>query len=400
MRPDQGMVVVRVLFASLPVRSHIGPMLPLAAAAAHAGHEVVFVTGPDAVRWIEDAGLTAVPAGLPAGELARRYGRAFAAETLARLAPGQRLEHLVLHALIGIAAPEMADDLVPLAQAWRPDLVIGNLAEWAGEVAATVVGVPHVVHGFGPPKSQASRPAVRAALGKLHARWGVDAARADSHVTDNYLDIWPAGARTQAGPWAYPNSWPLRPDHALPLSNPWPRPAVLDGLPYDRTVYVTAGTTHNTTPGCLETMVEALHGEGVNVVVTIGLNGDRDRLGPQPDHVRIERYIPQDTLLPHCDAIVCNAGAGTVLGSLAHAKPLVMAPVAADQHEIAAQIVQAGAGAICPTRPISRIEVRDALRAIRADPAYGAAAARLGEQIHSMPAPAEVVAKLETLVPR
>jgi hypothetical protein len=119
-----------------------------------AGHDVVFLTGPDAVAHVRSAGLKAMPAGLRAAEFRGRYVRAFGSE-LRELSPQERLEHLLLHGLIGIAAPAMAADQLPFAKSWRPDLVIGNLGEWASEVVATAVGAPHVIHGFSSPKSGA-----------------------------------------------------------------------------------------------------------------------------------------------------------------------------------------------------------------------------------------------------
>jgi len=372
-------------------------MLPLAREAARLGHHVVFATGPDAVAQVQGAGLQALPAGLSFIEVRRRYAQAAGLE-LAGLSPQERLEHLLLHGLIGIAAPAMLEDLLPFAGTWQPDLVIRNLGEPAAEVVATAAGVPHVIHGFSSPKSSYFATAHRAGLAELYEGCGIDPPSGDSRLTTPYLDIWPEGLHTQAEDWQYPNMWPLRPENAIPLSTPAARPGTLDRLPYERTVYVTAGTTHNSTPGLLETMVAALHDEAVNVVVTIGSDGDLDRFGAQPKHVRVERYIPQNTLLPHCDVVLCSAGAGTVLGALAHAIPLVVAPVATDQYEMAAQIEHAGAGRACSTQPLSPAAVRESFQEVSANPAYSAAAARLREQILSMPTPAELVRRLDELL--
>jgi UDP:flavonoid glycosyltransferase YjiC (YdhE family) len=388
---------VRVLLASMPTQSHIAPMLPLACAAHRAGHDVVFTTGPDAVAQVRRAGLEALPAGLRFAEVRRRYAQASGSE-LAGLSPQERLAHLLRHGLIGIAAPAMAEELLPFASMWKPDLVIGNLGEWASEVVATAVGVPHVIHGFSSPKSGELAAVLREGLAEVYEGYGIDPPRSDSHLANPYLDIWPDGLRSQTEDWLYPNMWPLRPENALPLAAPAPSPAALAGLPYERTVYVTAGTTHNATPGLLETMLEGLREETVNVVATIGPDGDLDRFGAQPEHIRIERYIAQNTLLPHCDVVVCSAGAGTVLGALAHATPLVVAPVATDQYEMAAQVEQAGAGRACSTQPLSPAAVRESFQEVSANPAYSAAAARLGEQILSMPTPADLIPRLDELI--
>jgi hypothetical protein len=88
---------VRMLFTSMPVRSHITPVLALAITARGAGREVVFATGPDAVQYVEAAGLTAVTGGLPSAEIGARYAGRFPPDTLRELSPDQRLEHLVVH---------------------------------------------------------------------------------------------------------------------------------------------------------------------------------------------------------------------------------------------------------------------------------------------------------------
>ncbi|HET6504843.1 MAG TPA: nucleotide disphospho-sugar-binding domain-containing protein [Amycolatopsis sp.] len=382
---------MRILFSALPAHSHITPSLPLAEAAVRAGHEVRYATGPDALRYVETAGIRAIPAGLTWAEALGRYTERYPAETLAGLDSVARLSHLGLHCMIEITGPAMAEELLPIARDWQPDLMVSTTAEISGELVAALTGVPHVVHGFGIPKTSTGAFApFRPAIAQLHARWGVPPARTAACIESPYLDIWPSTLRLEAEDWYHPVMWAIRPENVLPVS--MPRPEVLADLPYERTAYVTLGTTYNTTPGVLETLIEALSDESVNLVVTVGKNGDPDRFGPQPDHVRIEHFIPQAALLPHCDVVVCHAGAGTILGALAHGLPLVMTPFATDQHELAASVESGGAGISCAA---SAEAVRKAFRQVCADPSYRAAAIRAGEQIHSMPTPDEIVERLE-----
>ena len=58
------------------------------------------------------------------------------------------------------------------------------------------------------------------------------------------------------------------------------------------------------------------------VVVTVGRRNDPSALGPQPANVAVHQYIPQATLLPHCQAAVIHGGDGTMLGALAAGLPL------------------------------------------------------------------------------
>jgi UDP-N-acetylglucosamine transferase subunit ALG13 len=294
--------------------------------------------------------------GLTRPEAVARYQSAFPAGTFVGLSATERLVCLVVHLLVGTFAPAMAEDLVPFAQQWRPSLVVSNPTAYSGKLAAAAIGVPQVMHGFSAPRRDdaASGSAVHAAVQELFSRCGAGDAVSSSYTNEPYLDIWPRALHPHGERWLYPDMWPLRPENVVPLPAPVPKPAVLDleGLPYDRTAYLTIGTDFNKTAAALQAMVEALVEERANLVVTTGANGDLDRFGPQPAHVRVERYVPQQALLPHCDVVVCHGGAGSVLGALAHKVPLVMLPLAADHHEVAAQVAAAGAGLVC-SQPVA-----------------------------------------------
>src|ERR1700759_2758470 len=127
---------MRLLFVSMPIHSHLTPMLPLATSAVAAGHTGACATGPDALVRVDKPGITGVPAGLPRDEVARRYRRRYPAVELAGLPPRRRADHRQIHAIIGISAPAMAADLVPFARDFRPDVVVNNLVAYAGRVAA------------------------------------------------------------------------------------------------------------------------------------------------------------------------------------------------------------------------------------------------------------------------
>jgi UDP:flavonoid glycosyltransferase YjiC (YdhE family) len=393
---------MRVLFDSTPLYSHITPTLPLAEALQAAGHEVVFATGPESVAQVEDAGLTAFTAGHTYVEALARYNSAFPPESLAGLTAGQRWEHIVEHGSIALVSAAIAVDLVPFAQQWRPDLVIGNLTAVGGVVAAALTGATHVMHAFGPPKTAEIAESRRRGHVRLYERWGVDPRRARTDFDGPYLDIWPSAlaADSEGQNLLYQDAWPMRPESALPLPVRPPRPALLEGLPYDRTAYVTLGTTYNRAPGVFAALFEALRDERVNVVATIGSDADPEAFGAVPQHVRVARFVPQLDILPHCDVVVCQAGAGTVLGTLAHGLPLVMLPVASDHHDIARHIEAGGAGLVCPPGEGRADALREALHRVGAEPAFRAAAEEVRRQMLEMPDTAQIVTRLEKLAAR
>jgi UDP-N-acetylglucosamine transferase subunit ALG13 len=383
---------VRILFSSLSVRSHLLPTLPLAGALRDSGCEVTYATGPDAVGWVRSHGLEAVPAGLTREKFMQLYSARYS-EEIAGLDPDARLAHLLLYGLVGISAPAAARDMLPLVAAWRPQVVVGTMADWASEVAAASVGAAHVVHGFGPPKGDGLRDRLFAALDSVHAECGVEPRPLSERVSDIYLDIWPPSLSSSTGDLSYPCAWLLRPQDVMPTDAARLAEAG-GGHGVAATVYVTAGTTYTTPAGLLETIVEALRDAPVRAVVTVGPDGDPNRFGRLPDHIRVERFVPQAELLPHCDAVICHGGAGTTLGALAHGVPLVIVPVASDHHEVAESTVSAGCALALPLASSTPASVAASLEAVLADPGYRASAGAVASEMAAMTGPAEVAARL------
>ena len=104
-------------------------------------------------------------------------GAAFAAVVpdLEAIDPAVRIPTLIA-GVFGGAALRRAEDLVPRAEAWRPDLVVHPITELAGAVAAERVGVPRLVHGFGPLPAEAWTW-FGARFGELCEAWDVPEAR-------------------------------------------------------------------------------------------------------------------------------------------------------------------------------------------------------------------------------
>ena len=85
-------------------------------------------------------------------------------------------------------------------------------------------------------------------------------------------------------------------------------------------VYITLGTVFNK-PELLRQLLDGLDGS-VSALVTTGRNVDPESLGGRPSNVRVERFVPQEQVLPRCAAVVSHAGSGSVRGALAHGLPL------------------------------------------------------------------------------
>jgi UDP:flavonoid glycosyltransferase YjiC (YdhE family) len=118
-------------------------------------------------------------------------------------------------------------------------------------------------------------------------------------------------------------------------------------------------------------------------------------VGDQPDHVRVERYVPQSAVLPHCDVVVSHAGSGTSLATLEHELPQLCLPQGADQFLNAAAIAGYGAGLSLLPDAASAEAIGAAVQQLLEDSSYRAAAQRIASSIRAMPTPADVAEVLE-----
>jgi UDP:flavonoid glycosyltransferase YjiC (YdhE family) len=343
-------------------------MLPLVASAVHAGHEVTFATGSEGIHLVARPGVRAVELGHSWADSSKWYGNLLDETKPALKTPDDALLHYILNVFIDYLAHGMAPGLIRFVAEQAPDVVISETSELAGRVAATLAGVPHIVHGFGPQQSGKIVTPVTAALVPMQARYGIPADVTRTWNDELYLDIWPE-AIDDDSPKMFENARPLRP---AAVSSPLPPDPVLDGLPFDNTVYVTIGTMFNATAAgenALDKLISVFADEQLNAVVTVGRDGDVDRFDRGLDNVIVRDFIPQDAVLPYVDAVLSHGGSGTALGALAHGIPHVMMPLATDQHRIAARIARAGAGLVV-SHESSVDEVRSAVRRAISEPGF------------------------------
>jgi MGT family glycosyltransferase len=149
-------------------------------------------------------------------------------------------------------------------------------------------------------------------------------------------------------------------------------------------LYVTFGSVLPALPAFPEIFratARALDEVGVPALFTVGIEVDLDALGPVPEHVRIERWVPQAAIMPNVRAMVGHGGSGTTRLALAAGVPSVIFPAFADQPRNARRVAELGAG--IELEHIS--ELADALRRVLDDPSYRAAAERVAAEIAALP---------------
>jgi UDP:flavonoid glycosyltransferase YjiC (YdhE family) len=355
---------MKILFTSGPLYGHVNPMLSLALAARRAGHEVAFATGPDLATHVERFGLDVWPVGLTHAEAGGSQHGAW------------------LNYFVQAALPR-ASELVPRALAWRPDIVVHEETELAGPAVAAVCSARHAVHGLGLVPSMKIWPPFAEAVGRIGAQWvpPPELASRLSHAT--YLRLSPSALQPEMPPF-WRHVMALRPVVAPPGARER-LPFDFNVLPFEHSIHLTLGTvfTHGTV--VLREALKGLRDLGCNVIVAVGPDGDPDAFGPQPLHVRIERYVPHALLLPRCRLVVSQGGAGVMLGALGLGLPQLLLPQGADQFGNAEALVRAGAGESLANGDVSAVQIAASASRLLADARFTHAARAIQTELAAMP---------------
>ena len=384
---------MRALFTTIPASGHFHPLVPLARAAIDAGHEVAFAASASFRPDVEAAGFRCFPAGVD------RQGRQMVdLFAQARDLTGPDLARFFgVDYLVNFEARAFVPDLLALARDWPPDLIVRETAQYGGCIAAEALGIPHAsVRSNVSTASFGQRHLVAEALTALRAAFGLPA-DPDGVSPFRYLHL----ACEPPGFW--PADEPLAPTYHLLRPVPFDRsgdeglPPWVEELPDAPTVCATLGTAANRSPAVFAAILEGLRGEDVNLIVAVGRNVDPADFGPQPANVHIERYIPLSLLLPHCDLVVNQGGFSTVTTTLLHGLPMVVIPLWADQPQNARSCARLGVGEVIGPGDRSAEAIREAVRAVLADPTYRRNAERVRGEMAALPGPEYAVALLERL---
>jgi MGT family glycosyltransferase len=166
-------------------------------------------------------------------------------------------------------------------------------------------------------------------------------------------------------------------------------------------VLVTLGTVFPQESGDLfHRLLAGVRDLSVDVLVTVGPALAPAELGPQPPHVRVERFVPVAEVLPRCAAVVSHGGSGTVVAALAAGVPCVLLPMGADQPWNADRCVELGVGRALDAVTATPAEVREALLAVLQEPSYRLAAEAIRAEVVGLPGPGHAAELLEQLAHR
>ena len=373
---------MKILFAAIGAYGHLYPMMPLALAAAEAGHQVTVATGEP---FLDRLPLPTVPAytGLPLKDVE--------AETRRRH-PDARGMDLSAALFADVAAGHIGPTMIENCERLEPDLMVYEVLNTGAGLAADILKVPAVTfsislsHTFSPLVHQATITHQRA----LWSTRGLEPPEGPL-MAAALLDPVPPSLQSFGGDSpieviairsvAYGDVASELPRW---LAEPKTRPRI----------YLTLGTVSFGAVEVLRRVIEETASLDLDVLVAVGPEGDPSLLGDLPDRVRVERFVAQSRVLGLVDLMVHHGGTGSVLGALEAGIPQLILPQGADQFVNADLLSQVGAAraVLEPEPPAGTI--REAVSALIGASDERRVARRLRDEMAAMPSPAEVVDRL------
>ncbi len=379
---------LRILFTFVGGQGHFDPLVPIARATAAAGHTVAFGCAPSMVSTVETTGFTALAMGTDTSSPPQR--------TPLRPLDSEREDRHLRDRFARYTAQYRVPRTLELCSVWGPNLLVCDETDFGAVVAAECLGLPIATVLVTAAGSFVRTEVVGEALNELRAKHSLTP-DPELEMLSRYLVLspFPPSFRDPAFPppptlHAFCQSILRTADDSVP--------AWSTVLPTAPTVYFTLGTIFNMESGdLLWRVLSGLKELPINLIVTLGHHIDPAEFGPQPANVRIERYIPQASLLPHCDLVVSHGGSGSVFGALAHGLPSVLIPIGADQPLNTRRCLDLGVGRVLDAVEVTPESVRAAASMVLEDSAYRQNAQHVRDEIAGLPEPAHAVDLLERL---
>jgi MGT family glycosyltransferase len=371
--------MARYLVYTSPARGHLYPIVPTLEELRRRGHEVAVRTLASEVELLRDLGLGAEAID-PAIE--RREIDDWRARTpVGALQTGLR----------GFFERARHDgpDLRRAIEEERPDALLVDINTWGAMAAAETAGLPWAtwcpyflpVPSRDTPPFGLGLPPARGALGRLrdrllspvllglynHLAPELDAVRAELGAPpvrriERAMIRAPVMLYMTAEPFEYPRSdWP----GSVRLVGPgiWDPPAKSPAWLEDvrrPVVLVTCSTEFQNDGKLVQTALEALSGENVEVVVTTA-GVDPSSFTPPPN-ARVERFVPHRPVLERAACVVCHGGMGITQKALAAGVPVCVVPFGRDQLEVARHVEVAHAGTRLPAGRLRPDRLRASVR--------------------------------------
>lgn len=381
---------MRVLFTSLRNTSHFLPLVPFIEACLGRGHEVGVAAPSDLAERVAKTGAQFFPFGHP--------GDAGLGPIWARLrgvSPEEGGRIVIGEIFAGANAAAAIPELRKTVEAFKPSVIVRESQEYAAIVTAELASIPHARVAITLHRPEAAFFAIAAAAVDRHREkvgLSLDPG-GNALLGEPVLTLMPESLEDPVSKSAHVRRFRATRSAPLPLPEWW-------GGDERPLVYVTLGTVAggmDNWTASYRTVADAVAALPVRVLFTVGKDLAPEALGEMPPNVRVERFVPQDDVLPHAAAALCHGGSGSVLGALAAGVPLVVTPLFADQPDNAERVAANGAGLALDGRALSVDGVREALSRVLGENSFRIAARRFAAEIAALPAMNEAAVEIERI---
>ncbi|GAA0639166.1 DUF1205 domain-containing protein [Kutzneria viridogrisea] len=375
----------RVLLATSVTTTHHHSMAPFGRAAFAAGHQVRFAAPPGLVDAVARTGLPVHPVGpdLPTEVVVERAVQRAAAQ-------GRPFDGKLIFCDV---AEAMTEDLLALAEQWRPDVVVWDTGTFAGAVVAAKLGVRSIRFLWGADILKRGRPLAErmpAEFWSLFDRVGAPRPADSDWVT---IDPAPPSLRLPTTDELHPVRYvPYGVHGEIPrwLCEPPPQPRIC--LTFGMTVNGQMGEQFAIYRQVITSLVDML--AELDAELVIAMPPDQLAGIQLPDRVRAVGTFPLPMLLSTCSLLIHHGGMGSALTAGLLGVPQLLIPQLPDNRFYANSFVPTGAVRCVPADEITPAGLRRDVTDLLGDPAFRAAADRVRTEMLAQPLPNTVVDKL------
>jgi UDP:flavonoid glycosyltransferase YjiC (YdhE family) len=344
----------RALFVCAPATGHFNPLVPIARACADSGHEVAFATTDNFSSVPEQLGFQTFSFGEP-GPVP----------------------------IACLFQPAAIDGLTEVMLDWSADVVVHDHVAAGAVLAGEQARIPNVYVSVGIMRSAEMLASIDNAIRPRWLERGFSPPASAGLYRYLYIDRCPPSLQRHA-------ISEIATAHAIkPESFDEPDgiriPDWLRASPSKPTVYVTLGTEFNSFDMFSRILTSICNETTVNVIVTIGVNRYPSSFGPQPEHIRIERYIPQSAVMAVADLVICHGGSGAIMGALTAGVPMLLLPQGADQFDNTSCCVERGVARALFAEQVTTDAIQLGVQTLLRDTAYRTAAAEVATEIRQLP---------------
>ncbi|MFC4121831.1 glycosyltransferase [Nonomuraea zeae] len=388
--------MARILFTTHPASGHLRPLVPVAQAAKHRGHTVAVCAPACMAAELRSFGLDHLTGGYDwRYEVYRMLPDGYADQGFAEAAETFRaLGEPLTRAYAGHVARGTAADI--LSSGWKPDLVVRELDELGGYLAAEALGVPHVpIISFGGLDGVTGArlgPILEQGRAELGLPPDPDGDALYRHFTASFLP--PAFGASEL---ILPRTRCYRHVNTQPRGSALPAWfAELD--PAEPVIFAGFGTVVYSLPGSrgfVDRAIEALGSLGRTTVLAVGAGADPGQYAA-PDNVLLVDFVDQALMLESCDLFITHGGLNSIKEALHAGVPMVALPVLDDHRHNAERCERLGLSRTVPLAAADGLGA--AVHEVLTTPSYRAAARGIQRRMHALPPVDRLLDDLESLL--